>query len=361
MVTKATLKLFTLQNPSPGFTVHGVNSNTWGETTTTYSNAPAIGPEVAASGSHPGKTYVSVDVTSLVTRSGLVSMALKRPTTAATNYNSREAASNPPQLIVETAPQTSGQTVVYALGDGADGSAQARDLANYINGQNPDRFFYLGDVYGTGTAAQFAANYDPLYGSMASKTDPVMGNHEYLNRSTGYYPYWQSKRGWTQAQADHRSYIDAASGWQIIAYSSEADAASEGNWVASEIAKRAGTCRIVIAHRGRHVVVDAAHNDQASQEPVWSKIIDKTAINLVAHNHIYGRLAPVSGVTVIVSGAGGHDLRTLGVQHHTVVATTTGTPTATRFVLRRGIADFQQVDRTGKVYDSGTVACTPVS
>lgn len=360
-VARATLRVFATRKSS-GFTAHGVTDTSWGETTTTYSNAPAIGAQVAASGSHSANTYASVDVTPLVTGSGPVSIALKRSRRSAITYNSREAASNRPQLVVESAPAPpppTGQTVVFALGDGADGSSTSLELANYVKAQNPDRFFYLGDVYETGTATEFASNYDPLYGSMASITDPVIGNHESGNRTTGYYPYWQGKRGWTQEQAKHRSYVDAASGWQIVAYSSEESMTGEGAWVAGEVAKHAGTCRVVMAHKGRHVVVDTAHNDNTEQEPVWSAIVNKTAINLVGHNHIYGRLAPISGVNAIVSGAGGHGLRTLGTQHHPVAASKTLVATATKLVLRPGAADFWQVDKNGTVYDSGTINCTP--
>jgi hypothetical protein len=258
---------------------------------------------------------------------------------------------------VKPPPPAPGGTVVFALGDGADGSSTATALANYVSSQNPDRFFYLGDVYETGTAAEFA-RYDSMYGSMAAKTDPVIGNHEYGNRATGYYPYWMMERGWTEEQAKHRSYVDA-SGWQVIAYSSETDMTAEGAWVAGEVAKHAGTCRIVIAHKGRHVVADTSHSDNPEQESVWSQIIGKTAINLVGHNHIYGRLAPLSGVNVFVSGAGGHSQRSLGAQHHPVAASKTGVATATRLVLRPGAADFVQVDSRGRVSDSGTIACTP--
>jgi acid phosphatase type 7 len=362
VVTRATLQLYAASSSGSGFTVHEVVSTTWGETTTTYSNAPAIGAQVGASGSQSGGTYISVDVTPLVKGSGPVSMAIKRTSKNATTYNSREAASNQPQLVVESGsapPPPSGQTVVFALGDGADGSSTSAGLATYVKAQNPDRFFYLGDVYETGTATEFANNYEPLYGSLASITDPVIGNHESGNRNTGYYPYWQGKRGWTQEQAKHRSYVDAASGWQIIAYSSEESMAAEGAWVAGEVAKHAGTCRIVMAHKGRHVVVDTAHGDNTEQESAWSAIINKTAINLVGHNHIYGRLTPISGVTVIVSGAGGHGLRSLGTQHHTVAASKTGVATATKLVLRRGAAEFSQVDRNGTVSESGTITCTP--
>jgi hypothetical protein len=257
------------------------------------------------------------------------------------------------------AAPTAEETIVYALGDGADGSAVSRALANHVIAQNPDRFFYLGDVYETGTAAEFANNYDPLYGALAARTDPVLGNHESGNRNSGYYPYWQGKRGWTQEQAKHRSYVDP-SGWQVIAYSSEeANMTTEAAWVAAEVAKHAGDCRIVMAHKGRHVVVDTAHGDNVEQEPVWAAIRGKTALNLVGHNHIYGRLAPVDGVTVIVSGAGGHGLRSLGGQHHTVTASRTLVATATRLVLRPGEAEFSQVDANGAVYDSGVRTCTP--
>jgi acid phosphatase type 7 len=363
VVKNATLRLFAASSSTAGFTVHGVASTTWGERTTTFANAPQIGAQVAASGAHAARTYVSVDITPLVTSSGPLSVAVKGLSSSSDTYKSREAGvSNRPQLVVETSPGGGGgggQTVVFALGDGADGSTTSRDLANYVVAQQPDRFFYLGDVYETGTATEFTGNYEPLYGALGSITDPVIGNHEYANRTTGYYAYWTNKRGWTQEEAKHRSYVDAASGWQIIAYSSETDMVSEGAWVAGEVAKHAGTCRIVMAHRGRHVVVDTEHGDNTDQESVWSQIVGKTAINLVGHNHVYGRLAPISGVSVFVSGAGGHGLRALGTQHHTVAASKTGVATATRFVLRQGAADFTQVDKNGAVYDSGTVTCTP--
>jgi hypothetical protein len=243
-----------------------------------------------------------------------------------------------------------------STGDGADGSSSSRELAAYIRAQDPDRFFYLGDVYESGTAGEFETNYDPAYGAMADKTDPVIGNHEYPNRSSGYYPYWQQKRGWTSEQARHRSYV-TPEGWQVIAYSSEHDPAAEASWVADEVAKHAGTCRIVMAHRGRHVVTDTEHGDNPGQEPIWSQIADKTAINLVGHNHIYGRLAPINGVNVIVSGAGKAGLRSLGSQHHVVAASENPVPTATKLVLRPGAADFQQVDKNGTVYDSGRINC----
>lgn len=359
-IRRATLRVFTTVSSTSGVTVHGVSDNTWQESQISWDNAPATGDRVGGSSGYAANSYVPIDVTALVTASGPVSMAVKRSSSTSNTFNSREAAANRPELVIETEPlPPPGSTVVYALGDGADGRSTAQALADYVKGQKPDRFFYLGDVYETGTAEEFATNYEPLYGSMASITDPVIGNHEYGNRHIGYYPYWQAKRGWTEEEADHRAYVDR-SGWQIIAYSSETpDKTGEASWVASQVAKHTGTCRIVMSHRGRHVFADTSQDDQTDQEPIWSVITGKTAINVVGHSHVYGRLEPLEGVNVIVSGAGGHGLRPPAVQHHPVAAFKDGVATATRLVLRPGAADLQQVDSTGTIHDSATISCTP--
>ena len=170
-----------------------------------------------------------------------------------------------------------------------------------------------------------------------------------------------NKRGWTQEQAKHRSYVDAASGWQIIAYSSETDMAAEGAWVAAEVAKHAGTCRIVMAHKGRHVVADTAHGDNTSQESVWSAIAGQDRDQpRRPQPHLRPPRARSSGVTVFVSGAGGHGVALARIASTTPSrASKTGVATATRLVLRRGAADFSQVDKNGTVYDSGTITCEP--
>jgi hypothetical protein len=259
------------------------------------------------------------------------------------------------------ATSAAAETDIYALGDGADGSSQSLELSKYIQNQQPDRFFYLGDVYDIGTWQEFKNNYHPLYGPLAKITDPVIGNHEALTALFGYYPYWFTQRGWSPARAARRSYVDRESGWQVIAYNSEAlNQVEEAKWVASQTLQRRGDCRIVIGHKGRFTAHDTSHGDNLSQALVWQAIRFRTAINLVGHNHIYGRLAPIDGVNIFVTGAGGHGLRSLDpVQPHAIAASATGVATATHLTLRRGSADFEQVDKNGTVYDSGTISCKP--
>jgi hypothetical protein len=268
-------------------------------------------------------------------------------------------------LAAAGAPGRAAATTLFAVGDAADGSARSAALADAILARRPDGLLYLGDVYESGTASQFGSNYEPLYGPLADRTSPVIGNHEMPNRDVGYDPYWAAERGWTARDARHRAFV-TPEGWQIIAYSSEHQEADflagrtrERDWFAARMAEHQGTCRIVIAHKGRYTVADDSHADNPAQEPIWRLMRGRTALNIVGHNHIYGRLAPIDGVTVIVSGAGGHDMRRLGAQSHVVAAALTGVPVALRLTLRVGAADFQTIGADGAVHDAGTVTCTP--
>ena len=186
----------------------------------------------------------------------------------------------------------------------------------------------------------------------------MIGNHEYKRRAHGYYSYWERRRGFDPERARHRAYVDA-SGWQIVSYSSESNTAAEADWLRAEVARHPGTCRIAAGHRGRYGVADDLHGDSPDQEPLWAALAGRTAVNLVGHSHLYGRLEPIDGVHVLVSGAGGHELRQPGQQAHAVAAVLAGVPTATRLVLRRGRADFKQFDASGRVYDAGTITCMP--
>ena len=106
-VSGATLRLFAASNASGAFTVHRVASSAWGETTTTYRNAPRLGPVVGTSGGrHPGDASVSIDVSRLVTGSGLVSLALKAASPAALAFSSRESATGRPRLVVAVSAPT---------------------------------------------------------------------------------------------------------------------------------------------------------------------------------------------------------------------------------------------------------------
>jgi hypothetical protein len=60
---------------------------------------------------------------------------------------------------------------VWAVGDGADGGPASRAVEDLVTRSGRvDRFPYLGDVYPTGTRAQFTRDYRSVYGRRTSRT-----------------------------------------------------------------------------------------------------------------------------------------------------------------------------------------------
>src|SRR5881398_1209004 len=72
---------------------------------------------------------------------------------------------------------TTRRVVVWAVGDGANGSAPAKALAARMAADRAARLLYLGDVYEDGSAGDFARNYRPIYGRLDARTAPTPGNH----------------------------------------------------------------------------------------------------------------------------------------------------------------------------------------
>ncbi len=98
-VTKAILKIYANSSQPSGFAVDAVSNDTWGESTINYSNAPAVGSQLATSGAVTSGAYLSIDVTSYVKGNGDIDLALAGLSTTQLSLASRES-SNPPQLVV---------------------------------------------------------------------------------------------------------------------------------------------------------------------------------------------------------------------------------------------------------------------
>jgi chitodextrinase len=101
-VTKATLRLYTTSSSAVGYQVKRVNSQGWEEGEITFNNAPTPGATIGSSGSFALNNWTTVDVTSLIDGNGVYDLALTTSSTATLNFNSRNAGSNRPQLVVET-------------------------------------------------------------------------------------------------------------------------------------------------------------------------------------------------------------------------------------------------------------------
>jgi hypothetical protein len=100
-VTQARLSIHANSASPQGLVVKSVANNTWGETTLTSSNAPALGSTLATSPAVVSGTWVTLDVTAFVTGNGTFSFGVSTPGSTAISLAARESGANAPQLIID--------------------------------------------------------------------------------------------------------------------------------------------------------------------------------------------------------------------------------------------------------------------
>ncbi len=101
-IASAKLKIYANSSSSAGCKVYGVLDTSWGERSITYNNAPTLGSQIGQSGAFPGATWITVDVTPLITGNGTFSLALSGINSTAVSLASRETGAHSPQLIITT-------------------------------------------------------------------------------------------------------------------------------------------------------------------------------------------------------------------------------------------------------------------
>jgi predicted phosphodiesterase len=245
------------------------------------------------------------------------------------------------------------RAVVWAVGDGADGGAEAKAVAARVASERPDQFLYLGDVYADGTAEEFERNYRSVYGQLDRITAPSPGNHEWPNAEEGYGPYWRRAKGRTMP-----SYYSFRAGrWQLLSLNSEAphdEDSAQVRWLRRAVAEP-GTCRIAFWHRARFS--GGKHGDQNDLEPLWGALRGKAAIVVAGHDHDMQRLKPIDGIAQFVSGAGGRSLYEIDGGDSRLAFANDRHYGALRLELRRGAAGYAFISSSGRRLDSGTIRC----
>jgi hypothetical protein len=254
-------------------------------------------------------------------------------------------------------PPLDGQrAVLWAVGDGADGGARGRAVAELIRSRRVDRFLYLGDVYDTGTAEDFAVNYRPLFGRFDRLAAPTVGNHEYANREFGYEPYWLAARG----RAAPSWYSSRAAGWQLLSLNSNEPAgpgSAQLSWLQRllDSTPRFGSCRIAFIHEPRFSA--GMHGDQPRLAAIWGALAGRARMLLSGHDHDMQRFRARDGIVQLVSGAGGHELRETNQADPRLAFARDRRTGALRLKLRRGRARLAFLAVDGAVLDRKRIRC----
>ena len=243
---------------------------------------------------------------------------------------------------------------IWAVGDAGDGSAAATEVAQLIDGSEPDRLLYLGDVYEVGSADEFATNYAPSFGSLSDITAPTLGNHEAPNVTEGYEAYWRQIYGTTPPSF----YSFRIAGWQILSLNSEIDH-SEGSaqvrWLEQRVSAP-GNCRIAFWHRPRFSA-GTEHGDDPGLQPFWDALGGRARLAVNAHEHDFQRQAARDGVTQLIAGAGGESRYPLDPAYSGLRFGDDEATGALRLRLRPGRLSYAFVDTRRHVLDSGSRRC----
>jgi hypothetical protein len=255
-----------------------------------------------------------------------------------------------------------GRTLLWAVGDGADGGGAAQAVATRMRRKRFDRVLYLGDVYGSGilstlrgdgTATDYRKRYDPIYGDFAKKTAPTPGNHEWPQRGDGYEPYWAEVFG----RPPPAYYDFRVAGWQILSLNSQAPhgaGSAQLRWLRTRL-RGAGTCRLAFWHRPRFSA--GRHGDARDMASLWGVLPGRAALVVTGHDHGMQRFKPIDRITQYVSGAGGHGRYALSRDSRLAFGNDRDDG-ALRIELRPGRARLAFVSAAGEILDTSTVGCT---
>jgi acid phosphatase type 7 len=190
----------------------------------------------------------------------------------------------------------------------------------------PTTAFTLGDnVYSRGTEEQFAECFTPAWGkpSIMANIRPTPGNHDYgTSQAAPYYKYFGKAAGVDKTG----NYSYDVGKWHVIALNSEtvmgsefsdADRNAQLEWLNKDLKEHEAACTIAYWHNPRFS--SGWHGDDARFGPWWQTLYAH-GVDLVlnGHDHDYERFRPMNpagaldtarGITEIVAGTGGEELR----------------------------------------------------
>ena len=210
-------------------------------------------------------------------------------------------------------PRTTTAAVVVAAGDIAactsDGDETTAKLLKGIEGT----VLTLGDnVYENGTAKEFADCYDPTWGQVKLRTNPVPGNHEYHTEGAeDYFDYFGEAAG----EPDEGYYSYDLGEWHIVALNSNCEeigcdsASPQVRWLRADLAANEDkACTLAYFHHP--LFTSGLHRPGAPEvKPLWEALYaEGTDVVLNGHDHNYQRFVSGAGVTYVVTGGGGKQL-----------------------------------------------------
>jgi calcineurin-like phosphoesterase family protein len=348
-IARAQLQVYANSASTSGIRAVAVSNNSWVETTVNYNNAPALGSVLASSAAVATGTWITLDVSSYVSVQGTFSFGLTTPGATAISFQSREASTNRPRLVITlsgsatatatpsptpttvftaTSTPTTGPTatntptrtptvsptasatttsapgdiILSAVGDMECTTTDCGGVhtADEVAQINPAAFLALGDLVFNSAYTNFVSYYDPVWGAFKAITDPAIGNHE--GDGTGYYNYFNGV-GIQDGPAGTRGkgwYSFDIGTWHFVALNTNCVSDSlrvdcqpgseEIAWLDADLAASSAQCTIAFMH---HPYYSTGTRQYPELKTIFQTLFDHhVELYLAGHTHYYQRFYP---------------------------------------------------------------------
>jgi hypothetical protein len=259
--------------------------------------------------------------------------------------------------------------VVAAVGDGPDDRSTGNAVAASIVAADPPLFLFLGGIYERGTFTENRNMYGvssldapgggTLWGKLADKTQPTLGNHESPHR-VDWRDYWHQRPTYTSFTFGGVLFVDLDSN------TSFKPGSAQYTFVQDELAT-APDCVVALWH----TPILSGDTINTGKRPMWPLLANNGG-DLVLNGHLHSMIEyrPLAADLVsdghmvqLVSGAGGHSLG--GGKTGTKVAWSVGKTPGVLYLTLNGAANggiassitwrFKKTD--GTVLRIGSVTC----
>jgi len=321
-ISKATVKLYNNNASTKGGDFHPVLDNSWREETVNWNNAPAAETTLIKSlGSVVVDTWISLDVTSLITGDGIYTLRGSSTSTNAAKYSSKEG-TQPPVLEIVTLRETTptplppAGTIRFAvIGDYGDHTQDEADVAALVDSWNPDFVTTTGDNnYPVGAPEVIDQNIGQYYhqyiypysgsyglGSSTNRFFPSIGNHDMDTNSGQPYLDYFSLPG-------NERYYDFIQGpahfFMLNSDPREADGVNSGSiqaqWLQAVMAASTAPWQVVVFHHAPYS--SGLHGSTTWMR--WPFAEWGADAVLSGHDHTYERLI-VGNLPYFVNGLAG--------------------------------------------------------
>jgi hypothetical protein len=236
-----------------------------------------------------------------------------------------------------------------AFGDSGGGGADQRALADQMYSLPYSLIVHTGDIaYDSGTIGEFEETvfkmYTPLFRHIPFF--PAAGNHEYKTMSGAPFRAVFSLPG----GSGEKWYSYDWGRIHFVALDTEADYATQAQWLDDDLTRTALPWKIVYFHKPPYS--SGEHGSDGSLRKALAPVLEKHRVQLVlaGHDHNYERMHLQEGVQYIVTGGGGVGTRPVGTSTFTAFS-----EDVIHFVYADVRVDdmiLHAVDATGAEFDS---------